>query len=287
MNYLFYNPLADAGKDQEKIPSLVEELKVSLGGEVEARSLLELVWDEFLKNVQPEDRIILLGGDGTLNYQINHLPVDEELPCDFYLYPSGTGNDFLNDVKASQDPETKLVKLNEFLRNLPVIEVKGKTYRFINGIGFGIDGECCKKADEMKEAGETNIDYSKITIHLLMKSFVPPLATVRVDNGEIKTFKKTYISAAMNGKYYGGGMMVAPEQERGSNLLSCVVIHGRGKLGTLLLFPSLFKGTHVKKKKAVYTVQGKLIEVTFDRPTALQIDGDVIPDVTSYRAYIR
>lgn len=287
MKYLFFNDLANEGKILESIPSIKKELEESLGGEVKEISLLKSNWDEFLSNANSEDKIILVGGDGTLNHQINSLPLDKPLPCDFYLYPYGTGNDFLNDVKSSQDNRTKLVKLNEFFSNLPYVEVKGKTYRFINGIGYGIDGECCRVAEEMKEKGEKEIDYSKITINLLLHSFVAPTSIVKVDGKEIGTFKKTYVSAAMNGKYYGGGMKVAPSQERGSNTLTSVVIHGKGKLGTLMLFPSLFKGTHIKKKKAVSVVKGKTIEVSFDKPTALQIDGEVIKDVTSYKAYIK
>ncbi len=287
MNYLFYNDLAFAGELKEKIPSIKEELQKSLGEEVKEMSLIDNDINSILKTLTSKDSIILIGGDGTLNHQINTLPIDEELPCDFYLYPYGTGNDFYNDVKDKEDKKTHLVKLNEYFSNLPYVEVKGKTYRFINGIGYGIDGECCKKADELKAKGKKNLNYGKITIGLLFKGYVAPVAKVKVDGKEELTFKKTYISAAMNGKYYGGGMMVAPSQERGSNLLTSVVIHGKGKLGTLMIFPSIFKGTHIKKEKNVSVIQGKVIEVSFSRPTALQIDGDVVPDVTSYKAYIK
>ncbi len=287
MNYLFFNELADSGKLKDKIADIAKELGENLHEEIKTLSLNENNWELFLKTLTSKDKVILVGGDGTLNHQINSLNIDEELPCSFYLYPYGTGNDFLNDTKEKIDPSTHLVELNFFFKNLPYVEVKGKTYRFINGIGYGIDGECCKKAEELKASGEKKIDYGKITVGLLFKGYVTPISTIKVDGKEIGSFKKTYISAAMNGKYYGGGMMVAPKQERGSGLLSSVLIHGKGKLGTLLLFPKLFKGTHVKNKKAVSVIQGKEIEVSFSRPTALQIDGEVVPNVTSYKAYIK
>lgn len=287
MNYLFYNDLAFAGKLKEKIPSIKEELAKNLNDDVKEVSLIETDIVSSLKTLTSKDSIILIGGDGTLNHQINVLPVDEEFPCDIYLYPYGTGNDFLNDVKDKQDPKTHLVKLNEYLKNLPYVEVKGKTYRFINGIGYGIDGECCKKAEELKKKGKQDLNYGNITIGLLFHGYKPPVAKVVIDCKKEATFKKVYISAAMNGKYYGGGMMVAPSQERGSSLLTSVIIHGKGKLGTLMMFPSIFKGKHVKKKKNVSVIQGKCIEVSFSLPTALQIDGEVIPDVTSYKAYIK
>lgn len=54
-----------------------------------------------------------------------------------------------------------------------------------------------------------------------------------------------------------------------------------------MLFPSIFKGKHVSKKKAVAILTGKVIEVSFDKPTGLQIDGKVVEGVTSYKAYIK
>ena len=50
------------------------------------------------------------------------------------------------------------------------------------------------------------------------------------------------------------------------------------------MFPSLFKGTHVKYTKYFDIMQGKDITVSFDIPTALQIDGETVTGVTEYRA---
>lgn len=284
MYYLLFNPLADGGNGEAASVEVFDKLKEFYPGLVK-NSVLNIKAKEFVKSLKKDDGVILFGGDGTLNHFINAIDIDEELPCPFYLCPSGTGNDFLNDVMKQKDEKTGLVLLNEFVKGLPYVEVKGKTYRFINGIGYGIDGECCVEAEKMKKAGEKKIDYSKITISLLMKSYVAPQAVVKVDGKEF-SFKKVYLASAMNGRYYGGGMMIAPTQERGSGLLSFVAIHGRGKLGTLLLFPSIFKGKHINKKKAVSLVLGKVIEVSFDKPTGLQIDGEVVEGVTSYKAYI-
>lgn len=90
----------------------------------------------------------------------------------------------------------------------------------------------------------------------------------------------------MHGRFYGGGMMPTPEQNRSGedNTLSVMVFHGAGKLKSLLVFPSIFSGKHVRHKKMVDVRTGHEITVTFDRPTALQIDGETILGVTSYTA---
>lgn len=91
----------------------------------------------------------------------------------------------------------------------------------------------------------------------------------------------------MNGRFYGGGMMVTPDQHRGNaeGKVSVCVMHGSGKIKTLAVFPSIFKGGHVKHTEMVEILTGHDIEVRFDSPCALQIDGETIRNVTSYSVH--
>ena len=286
---LLYNEFANSGKGKEDAENAVAELQ-SLGVNVSTENMASLVGLDpkpFFSTLDEHDTVIIHGGDGTLNHLINNIG---EVPfrCALLLYPSaGTGNDFQRDLpEETLDKETGLYRINDYVKNLPFVEVKGKKYRFLNGIGFGIDGECCVKAQEMKAAGEGNVDYGSITVKLLMGPFSPSKATIRLDGGDPITIPKTYLASAMNGRYYGGGMAIAPKQDRFSGKLTFVCIHGKGKFGTLLLLPKLFSGTHVKNKKHCYLAYAKTIEVEFDRPCGLQIDGEVVIGVTSYKAYV-
>lgn len=283
MIYLYYNPFADNNKSEETIKPVKIELESKLKEEIKLTAS-DVNWNEEIKKFSSDDKVILAGGDGTLNYFINAFD-PSNLDFELYLLPHGTGNDFLNDQKNNVN-EYGLIPLNDKLKHLPVIEVKGKTYCFINGIGYGIDGECCVKAEEMKKEGAEKIDYSSITISLLFKSYVPRNAKVTID-GKSYEFKKVYLASSMYGKYYGGGMMIAPNQNRDSDNLTFVTIFGMGKLHTLMLFPKIFKGTHVKNKKHVFVATGKEIEVTFDKPCGLQIDGEVVNDVTTYKVILK
>lgn len=78
--------------------------------------------------------------------------------------------------------------------------------------------------------------------------------------------------------------MPTPEQKRNSNKLSTMVFHNSGKLKTLMIFPSLFKGKHIKHTRQVKVLTGNEITVEFDRSVALQIDGETIREVSSYTA---
>ena len=79
-------------------------------------------------------------------------------------------------------------------------------------------------------------------------------------------------------------MMCAPGQDRlnPDGTVSLMVMRCKSKLRTLLLFPTIFKGNHVKAETIVSVYKGHHIQVKFDRPTALQIDGEVFSGVDEY-----
>jgi diacylglycerol kinase family enzyme len=225
------------------------------------------------------DTVILSGGDGTLNRFINE-NVGLELPKNLFYFAAGSGNDFKKDVA---DENMTLIPLHKYIKDLPTVTVNGKTSYFINGIGFGIDGYCCEEGDKQKAKSDKPVDYTAIAIKGLLFHFKPRNAKVTVD-GVTKEYKKVWIAPTMKGRYYGGGMFVTPNQDRfdPQGKVSCCVMHGAGAIPTLIVFPSIFKGEHVKHTKMVDICSGYEITVEFDRPTALQIDGETVLGVTSY-----
>jgi len=86
----------------------------------------------------------------------------------------------------------------------------------------------------------------------------------------------------MNGKYFRGGMMIAPCQNRESGKVSVMAMHGGSKPKTLAVFLKIFKGNHVKHTEMVDIFEGYEVTVEFDEPRDLQIDGEVYTDVSIY-----
>lgn len=275
MLYVLVNPLALNGKAEENVGEAVKNFE---GMEYKKLSLIDLDVRKIISELSDEDKVLLVGGDGTLNRFTNDT-ADMDYPCDIYLYKSGTGNDFMKDVEDKV--ENNMVKINEYLTDLPSITVKGKTYRYINGIGYGIDGMCCEVADKMKAEGKENINYAGISIKLLIHGYKCPDAKVTVD-GKVYNFKKVWLASAMKGRFYGGGLNIAPSQDRKSGKLTAAIVHSSGKLKTLIVFPQIFKGQHVKHKKMFTAIEGREITVEFTHPMALQIDGETVLGVTSY-----
>ena len=280
MYYILFNPKASGNTGEEKARKLDEMLQ---GESLKYISVFDVKdYKAFLAELQPEDKIVIVGGDGSLNYFVNDIR-GMELKNEVLFYAGGTGNDFLNDL--GKDPEHGPYEITKYLKDLPSVTIDGYDWLFLNGVGYGIDGYCCEVADQMHAAGETNVNYASIAIKGLLGKFKPRNAKITVDGKEFK-FRKVWIAAAMNGRYYGGGMKNAPDQDRlnPERKLTLVVWHGSGKLKTLMMFPSIFKGEHVQHTKNVAIMEGYDITVEFDGPCAAQIDGETVLAVTKYEA---
>ena len=274
--YVVYNPLAGNGQAQAD----AQLRQVILDEELEYYDITRITnYAAFISGMGREDYLVIVGGDGTLNRFVNDTD-GLEISQEILYFPTGTGNDFAKDMGMGENPHP----ITEYLKNLPSVEVNGKHYRFINGVGFGIDGYCCQVGDELRKIPGKKVNYTGIAIKGLLFHFAPRNATVTVDGKEY-TYKKVWIAPTMHGKFYGGGMIPTPKQDRSSGKLSLMLFHGAGRIRTLCVFPGIFKGTHIKHKNMVAVHTGNEITVEFDRPTPLQIDGETILGVTKYTAY--
>ncbi|MCQ2518085.1 MAG: diacylglycerol kinase family protein [Lachnospiraceae bacterium] len=276
MKYVLYNRLSNNGKGENS----ADEAMAKFASDGEKVDLVGLSVKEWLTKVTADDTIYLCGGDGTLNRFANDA-YGVTIPCPVLLYKAGTGNDFYHDIYENYD-KSETPEIRKYINRLPMVKVKDIECRFINGIGFGIDGMCCETADLQKGQGVEKIDYTGIAIRLLLFKYKRPNATVYIDGEEMK-FNKVWFASAMNGRFYGGGMDNAPDQDRRGDELTAIVWHGGGKIRTLMRFPKIFKGTLINEK-CIYAKKGHTIRVVFDRPTALQIDGETVTGVTEYTA---
>ncbi len=273
MIHILYNPISNCSKNIEEV---IAKAQAHYKGEDSTKkSLLDIAdLKAYFDTLGTDDKVVLVGGDGTINVLCNAMR-SYEIKNKIYLYKAGTGNDFMRDVCETED----FVELNEYIENLPVVTVNGKEYLFINNVGYGIDGMVCADGEKLRAQGKKDINYTTLAIKLLLTKYKSHGATVTVD-GVSHKFKRVWMAPVMNGRYYGGGMMPCPNQDRKSDTLSCCVIHDTNALQTLLIFPSIFKGEHIKHESKVAQFNGKEITVEFDSPRDVQIDGEVISGVT-------
>lgn len=279
-NLVLYNPLAGNGKGEAE--SRLIELT---DGNTEFIDMTEIDdYEVFFERAEPDDRVIVCGGDGTLNRFINATE-NIEYSNEVYYWAAGSGNDFLHDLGYKNSKE--LLPIREHIVGLPTITVNGKEYKFINGIGYGIDGYCCRERDRLLNKRNKPVNYTFIALKGLIYAFKPRNATVIVDGQEYH-YSRVWMVPTMFGRYFGGGMKVAPTQDRNNpdGTVTVVVAHNLSKLKIISLFLSIFKGKHIKYTKHVALHCARDVKISFDKPCDLQIDGELIKDVAFYTVKI-
>ena len=276
---VLYNPYSCSNTGKEKAKKLKKVMKRAKLKFVDVTKIHDC--QKYVDKLGRRTRIVVCGGDGTLNHFINSVDTDK-MKNDVYCYSAGSGNDFLRDIGKLKSK--KPVLITKYLKHLPVATVKGKKYKFLNNISYGIDGYCCEVADELRKKSDKPVNYSLIAIKGLLGGYSPKNATVEVD-GKKMYFEKAWLAPSLNGRYIGGGLKIAPTQKRlnKDHTVTFVVMYNlKSRLKCMLNFPRLIVGKYDGLDDIFKSVEGHKISVSFDKPAAVQIDGETILNVSHY-----
>lgn len=277
--YILYNPKSGNGTGEAE----GRKLNNYEGYEVEFCDITKIEkYDEFFSKFHKDDIAVVAGGDGTLSHFADGI-ASIDIKNDIFYYATGSGNDFLKDVGYVKGE--KPFPINEYLENLPVMTFNGIDTHFVNGVGGGLDAYACVEGNKLHEAGK-KANYVSAAIKGILYDYKPMNAHLVVDGKEYD-FKNVWFASVMKGRYFGGGIMLAPKQDRKSSSLSAVVVHTVGRLRFLPIVPGAFSGKHVKYTQYVTIIEGNNIEVKFDREVPIQVDGDTSINATEYSVQLQ
>ena len=279
MDIILYNPLSKNGKAFYTVLELQKELE-KIGNKVSLVNLLEIKdIDGFISMVCKEDRVILVGGDGTLHQLVNQI-YDRNIQNDIYMYGAGTGNDFLRSAKS----KTKLVNITDKIKKLPKVLVNGKAHRFLNGVGIGLDGLVCYKVNNSIEE-KNSWNYFKNTVRAFMETKKNKRVELEID-GKQYLYKGVWLSTFMNSQYLGGGMKIAPKARREKRELHLVLVKKVPKFLFIFILPTVYVGLHRLIPGVVKTLKiNDYAKVKFSADSYLQTDGEVEYPVRELEVY--
>lgn len=221
----------------------------------------------YVNTLNKEDKIIILGGDGTLHHLANALHGMDITHDILVTKKGGTGNDFVRSIKK----EGKfLIRINDFLKDIPVEISEGERH-FLNSVGLGIDAYVCFLVNGSIE-GKTEGNYFK-SAYKAFKTSIPYNLTLTID-GKTSEHKQVWFSVVCNGKYFGGGMKISPKSKRLDDELEVVVVKGIGKFLLFLIFPTIYLGIHKLFRRYVKFYKGKHIKIETDINVHIQYDGE-------------
>lgn len=186
------------------------------------------------------DAIVAVGGDGTLSEIAAGLSA-KAVPL--YIVPCGTGNDFVRVLKLPSDPiEALTAQLDGTESRIDMAMVNGKG--FLNVAGSGFDVDVLREVIRYKHVGKGLLPYL-LGLLSALKKFHSFRAELTLDTGEVLNEAFTIISIA-NGKFFGGGMKVAPLADLQDGLLDVMIIRGLPKFAVPFLLPLFITGLHAK-----------------------------------------
>ncbi len=272
MYILLYNPLAKNKKAMKKVKQL-EQHFTNLEMEYTLKNLIIISdFSKYIESLPHDAKLVIIGGDGTVGHVANEL-LQMNYKQKVLIYPSGSGNDFFQTL---QGLDFSIIPPLSQSTKIMTVKYDSNNRHFINGCGIGIDGEIISKVSHSKH--KNKFSYLLQTV-LTIFSYKPSSATITLDDEEFEA-NNLWICAIQNGKYFGGGMMIAPKADILDDYLDVCIVHKMSRLKLLYLFPSIYKGNHIKYEKAgVIYRRVKKVSVKMNEFKSGQIDGDFIEPV--------
>ncbi len=227
--------------------------------------------------------VAVVGGDGTLN-DVSQAYLDPEgRPLGgppLALVPFGTGGDFrrtLGVVETKLDTLVELIVKNEPRPvDLGVLELVGHrgepaVKAFVNIASFGLGGLTDRIVnDGPKWLGGKAAFYLGTVRGLVAYKNAPVRVSI---DGKVWLEGPIVNVAIANGRYFGGGMMVAPDASVDDGALDVVAIGDLTRLAVVGLTSHIYRGTHIGRP-GIEQARGEVIEAV---PLAPQ--GNVLVDL--------
>lgn len=266
------NPVAGGGKTKNIIPLIEEEMdKYKRDYDMILTKEPKEAIDLAAKNSELYDIIVAVGGDGTINEVSKGLLKAGKGTLG--IIPGGTGNDMIKSLGIPSNSIEALEVLNKgFKKEIDIGKIDDCSFLNISSVGF--DGEVMLNHDKFRKVIKGKASYIIAIIYTLL-SYKKKKIRIDVDG---KVLHQIIILLAVgNGKYYGGGLKILPMAKIDDGYFHICVISGLSTLKTLFLFPSIFKGNHLKYKKYVKVYKGKSIEIKSEEYLYINIDGEISP----------
>jgi len=215
------------------------------------------------------NRIVIVGGDGTLHEVINGLKRKEAV---IGVIPTGTGNDFCRSIGIPADPRSAIRTLSEGrIRKLDLGCVNNRF--FINVAGVGFDAHVAQEINKGIKWLTGSPAYLVAVLKLIMTYRNIPLQIILDNNTKIHL--NSFLLAVGNAQYYGGGMRIVPSAVPDDGYFHICAAGDVRKRDVLITLPKIFSGKHMDHP-LVRGYTAKEIEISSDCRAVVHADGEII-----------
>ncbi|HTP02003.1 MAG TPA: diacylglycerol kinase family protein [Anaerolineales bacterium] len=274
---IILNPVADMGNSW-KVANDLRPMITAHGNADWSGTVYPTHATELAKQAaeQGYERIIAMGGDGTVHEVVNgimqapegHRPV-------LGVVPVGSGNDFAHALGIPLESDRALAcaldgKPSSIDLGMMTDE-QGRREFFDNTLGIGFDTVVTIRSHKLPIV-RGFLMYFTAVIQTILLNHDPSLMQMDIDGQQWE--QSNLMLTVCNGPREGGGFLVAPEAKIDDGLLHYAVIRKVSRPMMFRLLPEVMKGTH-GKFEPVRLGTCKTMKVTADRPMYIHADGEI------------
>lgn len=230
--------------------------------------------------------VIAVGGDGTINEVVNgFFENGEPINADAHLaiLNTGTGGDFRKTFDLPEDLDACVKRIGGGntrqidIGRLSFISDDGnEDTRYFNNIAsFGLSGEVVRAVNRASISKLFGGAFTFLWSTLVTSfRFKPHQVRITTDEGLDETMN-IGICAVANGKFFGGGMMMAPNADPSDGRFDIVIMRDTTFSDMLTGSGSLRDGSHLQNPK-VWHGHARALTATpiGSRPVLLDVDGE-------------
>jgi diacylglycerol kinase (ATP) len=281
------NPASRGGSTRKRFDGLLPRIRAALGD-------CDVEWTRAPRDAERiareaaragVERIVVAGGDGTVSeVATGILAADLGRYAELAVLPLGTGGDLRRTLGVPDEFDDALRAIaTGGTRTIDAGRVtytdrggRPATVFFVNIASFGISGLTTELVNRAPKSLGGRVSFLIGTLRGIVgyRAADHPVE-LRLD-GEVAHRGPIALATAANGRWFGGGMHVAPEARADDGLLDVVVIPGLSKLRLLAELPGLYAGRHVRVP-GVLSLRGRRLEATPTggaEPPWVEIDGE-------------
>ncbi|MGZ4172521.1 MAG: diacylglycerol/lipid kinase family protein, partial [Solirubrobacteraceae bacterium] len=237
---LIVNPHAGGGRTARELNGVQATLtRLHLEHHVERTRSLDHARELARTAAEGGEVAVAFGGDGLIGAVADELRHTDGV---LGVLPGGRGNDFARMLGIPASPQAAWEVLAHGEQRRIDLGVVGD-HAFIGIASCGFDSVANRIANETKL-----VRGRLVYVYGLLRAIAgwqPASFTVTIDGGEPRTVSG-YTVAAANSRYYGGGMILAPDATLQDGMLDVVMITQTPKLRFLARAPSVLTGAHVR-----------------------------------------
>jgi YegS/Rv2252/BmrU family lipid kinase len=216
--------------------------------------------------------LVVFGGDGTISESARGI-LESGMPAELGILPHGTGGDLVRTLAIP----TRLADAARALRRGRTVGIDlglvvfegGREKTFVNSASFGLSAEVARRVSRGGSG------YIGETVKAASEYGFPEIE-LRVDSGPHRRLRITTVSLH-NGRFFGGGMKMAPEATLTDGLLDLVAVKKLSLAKLVCESPLLYLGAHLGLPEVEHG-RVSLVEARSVNPATevlVEIDGEV------------